>query len=239
MLWFGLIWWMFCERAGCRKGLWWYDRLERCLHPPLANRAHKIRSLPYMWVSLFSRNQFTNQIQKINFISSLLCTCKNIWLQLVSVFQYRHNCNIGLWGCCIVALQAASLHICRHQTSLPAIRQSLSAPQWTDRLQKSFFIEFLFHLFKENLGMWQMQKNLVSLKHFLFWTGWKRLKFGSGAQRGKAGGAGGGCLNGQRKQEGTTLPYNSCHPNFRKPHRFTRSSSPSETEFKTLFKENI
>ena len=36
MLWFGLIWWMICEGKVCRKGLWRYDRLERCLHQPKA-----------------------------------------------------------------------------------------------------------------------------------------------------------------------------------------------------------
>ena len=108
-----------------------------------------------------------------------------------------------------VGLRVASLHICRHQTSLGAIRQVPSAPQWTTRLQKSFFVLFSFHISKDKLGMWQMEKKLVSFETFPVLDRMKKVW--NLAREGR-----GGCLNGQRKQEGTTHPYNSCQCGFRK-----------------------
>ena len=172
MLCFGLMWWMICERKACRKGFWWLDRLERCLHAAAGYQAHKIGSLPYMYVcALLSRNTITNQMETQNNtnqlqITSSLCNAKKKWWvgglnetfvcnfifsilgsNLLLLFENWYNSMLLSDN---VALLAPSVHICRHQTSLPAIRQTQSSPRWTASLQKLSFFFFCtsFYLFK-------------------------------------------------------------------------------------------
>ena len=117
-----------------------------CINQRLATQAHKIRSLPYMYVcALLSRNTFTNQVETQNNtnqlqITSSLCNAKKKWW--VGGLNETFDCNFifSILGSNMlllfenwynsmllsdnVALLVASVHICRHQTSLPAIRQT-------------------------------------------------------------------------------------------------------------------